>query len=82
MTVLAVAVNPVPAAAADADARDPGAVIAAAIDGDTMQLADGRLLRLAAIMAPKGEEPLAAGTEVEVVRVEGLLLRVRRRGPA
>ncbi|MGH6959743.1 MAG: thermonuclease family protein, partial [Dongiaceae bacterium] len=56
MTVLAVAVNPVPAAAADADALDPGAVavIAAAIDGDTLQLADGRLLRLAAIMAPKG----------------------------
>ncbi len=71
MTVLAVAVNPVPAAAADADARDPGAVIAAAIDGDTMQLADGRLLRLAAIMAPKGEEPLAAAASAALAEAAG-----------
>ena len=61
MTVLAVAVNPVPAAAADGDVLDPGVtgVVAAASDGDTLQLTDGRVLRLAAIMAPKGAEPLA-----------------------
>ncbi len=61
MTVLAVAVNPVAAAAADGDVLDPSvaAVIAAALDGDTLQLADGRVLRLAAILAPKGAEPLA-----------------------
>ena len=63
MTVLAVAVNPVAAAAADGDALDPGAtataVVAAVVDGDTLQLADGGVLRLAAIIAPKGGEPLA-----------------------
>jgi endonuclease YncB( thermonuclease family) len=61
MTVLAVAVNPVPAAAADGDVLDPGVtvVVAAVSDGDTLQLTDGRVLRLAAIMAPKGAEPLA-----------------------
>ena len=61
MTVLAVAVNPVAAAAADGDVLDPpaAAVIAAALDGDTLRLANGRVLRLAAILAPKGAEPLA-----------------------
>jgi endonuclease YncB( thermonuclease family) len=62
MTVLALAVNPVPAAAADAAAAvvPPAATaVAAALDGDTVRLADGRLLRLAAILAPKGAEPLA-----------------------
>jgi len=73
MTVLAVAVNPVPAAAADADALDPGAsaVIAAAIDGDTLQLADGRLLRLAAILAPKGAEPLADSARAALAEAVG-----------
>ena len=71
MTVLAVAVNPVPAVAADADTLDPGAVIAAAIDGDTVQLADGRLLRMAAIMAPKGEEPLAAAASAALAEAAG-----------
>jgi len=73
MIVLAVAVNPVTSAAADADALDPGAgaVIAAAIDGDTLQLADGRLLRLAAIMAPKGAEPLAAAASTAFAEAAG-----------
>jgi endonuclease YncB( thermonuclease family) len=59
MTVLALAVNPVTAEAAEA--KDPAttAIAASVVDGDTVQLSDGRLLRLAAILAPKGAEPLA-----------------------
>jgi endonuclease YncB( thermonuclease family) len=75
MTVLALAVNPVAAAAKDAEALEsPGAVTvvaAAAVDGDTLQLADGRLLRLAAIMAPKGAEPLAAAARAALAESVG-----------
>lgn len=78
MTVLAVAVNPVPAAGADADATDPAAiaVVAAAIDGDTLQLADGRVLRLAAIMAPKDSGSLAAAARAALVQAVGRQLRL------
>jgi micrococcal nuclease len=78
MTVLAVAVNPVPAAGADADAGDPAAaaVVAAAIDGDTLQLADGRVLRLAAIMAPKDSESLAAAARAALAAAVGRPLRL------
>jgi endonuclease YncB( thermonuclease family) len=34
-------------------------VVSAVIDGDTLRLADGRSLRLAGIIAPKGDEPFA-----------------------
>jgi micrococcal nuclease len=61
MTVLAVAVNPVAAAV----------VIAAAIDGDTLQLTDGRVLRLAAVMAPKGAEPLADAARAALAEAVG-----------
>ena len=75
MTVLAVAVNPGAAAAADGDALDPGAtataVVAAVVDGDTLQLADGGVLRLAAIVAPKGREPLAAAAGVALADAVG-----------
>jgi endonuclease YncB( thermonuclease family) len=73
MTVLAVAVNPVPAAAADGDVLYPGAtvVVAAASDGDTLQLIDGRVLRLAAIMAPKGAEPLAGAARGALAQAIG-----------
>ena len=78
MTVLAVAVNPVPAAGADANATDSAAiaVIAAAIDGDTLQLADGRVLRLAAIMAPKDSESLAAAARAALATAVGRQLRL------
>ncbi|HZF34357.1 MAG TPA: thermonuclease family protein [Candidatus Angelobacter sp.] len=78
MTVLAVAVNPVPAAGADANATDPAAiaVIAATIDGDTLQLADGRVLRLAAIMAPKDSESLAAAARAALATAVGRQLRL------
>ena len=73
MTVLALAVNPVPAAAADPAADDSAtpAVVAAAVDGDTLQLADGRLLRLAAILAPKGAEPLADAARAALADTAG-----------
>jgi endonuclease YncB( thermonuclease family) len=73
MTVLALAVNPVPAAAADpaGDESTTPAVVAAAVDGDTLQLADGRLLRLAAILAPKGTEPLAEAARAALSTVAG-----------
>jgi len=78
MTVLAVAVNPIPAAGADANATDSAAiaVIAAAIDGDTLQLADGRVLRLAAIMAPKDSESLAAAARAALATAVGRQLRL------
>jgi endonuclease YncB( thermonuclease family) len=73
MTVLAVAVNPVPAAAADTALLDPPAAtaVAAALDGDTLRLADGRLLRLAATLAPKGAEPLSAAARAALVQAIG-----------
>jgi endonuclease YncB( thermonuclease family) len=80
MTVLAFAVNPVAVAAKDAEAFDsPTAVtvvVAAAVDGDTLQLADGRLLRLASVMAPKGAEPLAAAAHAALTQFVGLSLRL------
>jgi micrococcal nuclease len=80
MTMLALAVNPVPAAAKDAEALASPAsatvVVAAAIDGDTLQLADGSMLRLAAILAPKGAEPLAAAARAALTRFIGLPLRL------
>jgi endonuclease YncB( thermonuclease family) len=83
MTVLAVAVNPVAAAAVDADSRAPAitVIVAAALDGDTLQLADGRVLRLAAILAPKGVEPLAAAARTALAAAVGrpLLLELGRR---
>jgi endonuclease YncB( thermonuclease family) len=44
-----------PASAAGLDELEPGGrfVVAAVLDGDTLQLADGQILRLAAIAAPK-----------------------------
>jgi endonuclease YncB( thermonuclease family) len=78
MTVLAVAVNPVAAAAADGDAHDPGAaataVVAAAVDGDTLQLADGGVLRLASILVPKGAEPLAEAARAALADAVGRAL--------
>jgi len=71
MTVLALAVNPVPAADAGARVSAASPVIAAAVDGDTLQLSDGRLLRLAAIMAPKGAEPLADAARLAVAEAVG-----------
>jgi len=61
MTVLALAVNPAPAAAADTAVVPPseGYVVAAVVDGETLRLRDDRLLRLAAILPPTGPEPLA-----------------------
>jgi len=80
MTVLALAVNPVPAATKDAEAvRAPAVaivVVAAAIDGDTLQLTDGRVLRLAAILAPKGAEPLAGAARAALTQTVGLPLRL------
>jgi endonuclease YncB( thermonuclease family) len=78
MTVLAVAVNPVAAAAADGDVLDPGAadtaVVAAVVDGDTLQLADGGVLRLASILVPKGAEPLAEATRAALADAVGRAL--------
>jgi micrococcal nuclease len=78
MTVLAVAVNPVAGAAADGDVLDPGAgataVVAAVLDGDTLQLADGGVLRLASILAPKGAEPLAEDARAALVDAVGRAL--------
>jgi micrococcal nuclease len=71
MTVLAVAVNPVPATADDPDAAATAVVIAAAIDGDTLELTDGRVLRLAAVMAPKGAEPLADAARAALAEAVG-----------
>jgi endonuclease YncB( thermonuclease family) len=78
MTVLAVAVNPVAVSAAEAETADSGAAVAVAavIDGDTLQLADGRVLRLAAIMAPKGVEPLAAAARAALAAAAGRPLRL------
>ena len=77
MTVLALAVNPVAAAAAYPDILHPGTtVVVAAIDGDTLQLADGRLVRLAAIMAPKDWEPLAAAAHAALTQAVGRSLRL------
>src|SRR5262249_42591007 len=73
MTVLALAVNPVPAAATDpaADESATPAVAAAAVDGDTLQLADGRLLRLAAILAPKDRGRLAEAARAALAEAAG-----------
>lgn len=47
--------------AAPALAQQPteAGVVVVVLDGDTLRLADGRLLRLAGILAPKGDEPFA-----------------------
>src|SRR5262245_60305897 len=49
------------AGAAPPAALDPGgtAVVAAVADGDTLRLTDGRTLRLAGIIGPAANEPLA-----------------------
>jgi endonuclease YncB( thermonuclease family) len=71
MTVLALAVNPVAVEAAEA--KDPtfSVMAAAAVDGDTLRLADGRLLRLAAILVPKGAEPLADRARAALAEAAG-----------
>jgi micrococcal nuclease len=52
-----------PASAAGLDDLEPGGrfVVAAVIDGDTLQLADGQTVRLAGIAAPKPATGAAAG---------------------
>jgi len=76
MTVLALAVNPVPSAATEA--QDPAVTVTAAdaVDGDTVRLSDGRLLRLAAILAPKGAEPLADTARAALAEAVGQPLRL------
>ena len=76
MTVLAVAVNPVAAAAVDAEAPGPtaAAIVAAAVDGDTLQLGDSGVLRLAAIIAPKSAEPLAGAARSALAAAVGRTL--------
>ena len=71
MTVLALAVNPVAAEAAEAKDPTVSVMAAAAVDGDTLRLADDRLLRLAAILAPKGKEPLADAARVALAEAAG-----------
>ena len=76
MTVLALAVNPVSSAAAEAP--DPATTVTAVavVDGDTVRLSDGQVLRLAAILAPKGAEPLADAAHAALAETVGRPLRL------
>lgn len=47
---------------------EPG-LVAAVIDGDTLALADGRTLRLAGIITPKQDEPLASAARLALADI-------------
>ncbi len=78
LTAAALAALPLPNARAEESLRPLGAIaVAQTVDGDTLALADGRTLRLAGIIAPKGGDPgrapeiqaIAAAAKTELARL-------------